>query len=185
MAPWIARSPVAVTPVVARICSQRGAAAGARLRPIHSKSSSGGAAGSRQTRPPTSSGSMPRKKTSGSASISSALPGSRRATPSLMDWKRGTGAGRYSNMARGSCRVTWRRRSSEARKANSASRRREARPWRRRQDQKAKPVISASVTAINTMADSVNCRDEATVMCSAAWAGDKAAGSPSKMMRRL
>jgi hypothetical protein len=49
--------------------------------------------------------------------------------------------------------------------AISAWRRRDASPWRRRQDQNAKPVISASTTAISTMAESVNCRDEATVMC--------------------
>jgi hypothetical protein len=83
-------------------------------------------------------------------------------------------------MASGNWLLTWRSLSSEARRAISACRRCEASPWRRRHDQNAKAIVSASMTAIRTMADKVNCRDDATAMVSAAWAGDKAANPQMK-----
>ena len=121
---------------------------------------------------------MPAKNTCGSASISAAVPGSKRTTPSLMERNPGIGAATYSNKATGSWLDSWRSRSSEARKANSAWRRRVVSPWRRRQDQKAKAVITAKVMPISIIAESVNCRDDATVMSVAAWASDTGGETP-------
>jgi hypothetical protein len=101
-------------------------------------------------------------------------------TPSLMVAKRGGGPGRYSKIASGNWLDTWRSLSSEARRAISAWRRCDASPWRRRQDQNAKGRHQRQHDPIRSMAESVNCRDEATVMFSAAWAGDKAANPQMK-----